>query len=98
MQWQPLQDHWDEYQAHLESALEDGLMDDPIDAQEILYPSDLHMGEGEKEGLREFVAERVNELYSEFSRRDEFNTNLVGTYIFRAILMGMAWENERIGR
>jgi len=98
MEWQPLQDHWDEYQAHLESALEEGQLDDPIEAQEIIFPSELHFGEDEKDNIREFVGERVNELYSEFSRREEFNINLIGTYLFRAILMGMAWEDERIGR
>lgn len=98
MEWQPLQDHWDEYQAHLESALEEGLLDDPTDAQEILYPKELHLGEGEKDDIREFVHERITELYETFQRQEDFNTNLVGTYIFRAVLLGMAWENERIGR
>jgi hypothetical protein len=98
MDWTPLQDHWDEYEAHLESALEDGLLDDPTAAQELLYPPVLHLGEGEKDDVREFVSERLSELFTVYQNQGTFNIDLIGTYIFRAILMGMEWENERIGR
>lgn len=99
MTWQPLSDHWDEYQSNLESALADGLMDDPLDAQIIIYPDELFLGEGEKEDIRSFVTERLNEVYQSFMQNEEhFDPNVFGTYLFRSILIGMVWERERIGK
>jgi hypothetical protein len=96
--WQPLTEHWHSYQNHLEEAMEDGLFDDPLDAQEILYPDELFMGEGEKDDVRQFITDRLNELYHSYRLEgEEFNPNLIGTYLFRAVLMGMVWERERIG-
>jgi hypothetical protein len=98
MSWEPLTDHWREYQTLLEDAMAKGLFEDPADAQEVLYPKDLNMGEGEKDDLRAFVSARLNEVYHDYKERgEEFNPNLVGTYIFRAVILGMMWENERIG-
>ena len=98
MEWTPLTDHWNKYQAHLEKANDAGLFDDPIDAQEILYPAKLHLGEGEKEDIRSFITDRLNELYYAYmTQGEEFNPSLLGTYIFRSILLGMMWEQERIG-
>lgn len=97
--WQPLNDHWDEYQAGLEEADAAGLLDDPERAQEVIYPEELNLGDNEKEDVREFVSDRLNELWTAYEQSGGgFNIDLIGTYIFRAIVLGMAWERERIGR
>lgn len=95
MSWHPLTDQWNEYQAHLAEAEEAGLLDDPEEAQEIIYPEDLYMGEGEKDDVREFITSRLQELYQTFD--GDFDPNLLGTYLFRSLILGMKWERERIG-
>lgn len=97
--WHPLTDHWINYQNKIDEADAAGLMDDPVDAQEIIYPDELFLGEGEKEDMRDFITERLNELYSHYQIvGGQFDPNMIGTYIFRSILLGMMWERERIGR
>jgi hypothetical protein len=95
MYWQPLTDHWDKYEERLQEAADAGLLDDPEEAQEIIYPEELYIGEGEKDDVREFITDRLNELYSSFD--GDFDPNILGTYIFRALMLGMVWERERIG-
>lgn len=95
MYWHPLTDHWNKYQERLEAADEEGLLDDPEIAQEIIWPDDLFLGEGEKDDLRDFVSNRLEELLANFD--GDFNPNLIGTYLFRSLLLGMLWERERIG-
>lgn len=98
MAWEPLTSHWEVYKGQLENALARGLFDDPVAAQDILYPSDLYLGEDEKNDLRTFVGERLTEIHEKYKEEgEEFNANLIGTYIFRSIILGMMWENERIG-
>jgi len=97
--WQPLTDHWTTYTEHIQEAAEAGLLDDPLDADEIVYPDELHVGEGEKDDLRDFITERLQELYGHYQATGGgFDPSVIGTYIFRAILMGMLWERDRIGR
>lgn len=96
--WHPLTDHWKTYKERLEEAESNGLLDDPLDAQEIIYPDELFLGETEKEDVRDFITERLQELYNHYQVTEgSFDTNLIGTYIFRSIILGMMWERERIG-
>jgi hypothetical protein len=97
--WHPLTDHWMNYQQRINDADAEGLLDDPLGAQEIIYPDELSFGEGEKEDVREFVEARLNELYANYQNiGGKFDINAIGTYIFRSIILGMMWESERIGR
>lgn len=97
--WQPLSDHWTTYKDKLEEAEAEGLLDDPENAQSVIYPEELFLGEGEKDDVREFITERLNELYQHYQQIDgKFDPNFVGTYVFRSIILGMLWERERIGR
>jgi len=97
--WNPLSDHWDVYTGRLEEAEAEGLLDDPVDAQEIIYPEELFLGESEKEDVRSFITDRLNELYNHYQESEgRFDPNFIGTYIFRSTILGMMWERERIGR
>ena len=96
--WQPLTDHWESYKSKLEEAEAEGLLDDPTEAQSIIYPDELFLGEGEKDDVRDFITERLNELFQHYQHTEgKFDPNVVGTYIFRSIILGMMWERERIG-
>jgi hypothetical protein len=95
--WEPLSEIWTHYTAEMMSAAEAGLLEDPEQAEHVAYPVDLYLGEGEKEDIRDFVSERMEEILEPIQNYQVFDPNQVASYLFRALICGMRWEKERIG-
>lgn len=106
--WRPLDAVWEGYQNRLQEADSEGMLDDPESAQEYVYPNDLRIGMIEREDIRSFVTDRMNEILNSMQESgvpeevamNELNLpiNLTATYIFRALIAGMQWERDRLGR
>lgn len=88
----PLTDIWDEYSLKLDQIQEADL------AEEIVYPRQLFMGEGEKEDIKRFVTERMQEMYDFSKKTGGINLHWISGFIFKSLISGMMWERERIGR
>lgn len=91
-EWQPLNDLWDGYSTKLDNVKEADLADD------IVWPNDLFMGEQEKEDVKAFVSERIEEMISEAQRQQGINIQWIGGFLFKSLITGMLWERERVGR
>lgn len=98
MPWQPLTDIWDNYHEVLSEADKAGLMDDPADAEDFVWPYDLAIGEEERDDIRQFVTHRMTEIVETIQRSKGVDPNLIAGYVFRSLLSGMMWERERIGK
>lgn len=96
IEWSPLNDQWNKYEQTIQEASEGGFLEDAEDADKVVWPYFLNIGEGEKEDINRFVVNRVNELLSSVPSK-EINPNYIASYIFRSVISGMMWEYERIG-
>jgi hypothetical protein len=90
--WQPLTNIWDDYSEKLDSIEEADL------AEEIVYPNGLFMGEGEKDDVKTFVTERMQEMYEHAQKTGGVNLQWVSGFLFKSLITGMMWERERVGR
>lgn len=90
--WQPLTDIWDEYSMKLDAVQEADL------AEEIIYPRELFMGEGEKADIKQFVTDRMEEMFHQAQSSGGVNLQWVSGFLFKSLITGMMWERERIGR
>ena len=91
-EWQPLTNIWDNYSEQLDAIEEAELADD------IVYPRDLFIGEGERENIKEFVTERMAEMHEHAQRHGGVNLHWVSGFLFKSLITGMKWERERVGR
>lgn len=91
-EWQPLNDLWDGYSTKLDTIKEADLADD------IVWPNDLFMGESEKEDVKTFVSERIEEMIAEAQRQQGINIQWIGGFLFKSLITGMLWERERVGK
>jgi hypothetical protein len=90
--WQPLTDIWDEYSMKLDSIEEADL------AEEIIYPYQLTMGELEKEDIKQFVTDRMTEMFEYAQRSGGVNLHWISGFLFKSLITGMMWERERVGK
>lgn len=97
-QWQPLTDIWNNYHNSLEEASELGFLDTPEDAEGVVWPYQLMLGEEEKDDVRSFLNDRIIEIQNDVKANQGLNMNMLVAVIFRSVLSGMVWERERIGR
>jgi hypothetical protein len=96
--WSPIRDIWNDYDATLRTAKDEGKLDGELEeAHRIIYPQDLWIGSEEKDDIHEFVHDRMSEIVTE-SKTKGVDPNMLGSYIFRALLAGMLWERERMGK
>jgi hypothetical protein len=91
-QWMPLTDIWNEYSERLDK------IDSADLAEEIVYPPNLFMGEGEKEDIKLFVASRMEEMVEQVQSNGGFNLHWLSGALFKCVITGMNWERQRIGR
>lgn len=91
-EWQPLNDLWDGYSTKLDAVREADLADD------IVWPNDLYMGDAEKEDVKAFVSERIEEMIAEAQRQQGINIQWIGGFLFKSLITGMLWERERVGK
>lgn len=95
--WTPLEDQWRSYFDQLIEANDAGLLDDEESADEYGYPEALTLGDTEKTELGDFAFRRtaeLNEIFNHFGLQEK----AIGSYLMNAVLVGMLWERERIGR
>lgn len=90
--WTPLNDIWDEYSEKLDSVEESDM------AQDLVWPRQLFLGEGEKGDVHNFVAERVKEMVEQAQRERGINLQWIGGLMFKSLVAGMLWERERVGK
>lgn len=90
--WQPLNDLWDNYSQKLDSIREVEL------AEDIVWPSELFMGEGEKDDVKTFVTNRIEEMIDVAQRNEGINIQWIGGFLFKSLVAGMLWERERVGK
>lgn len=98
MEWQPLTDIWETYNASLDEAVNEGYIHDPTLAEGYVWPSDLGLSDGEQENIKLYVEERMGEIVERIKTEKGLDPNLVAAYLFRSIICGLMWERERIGR
>lgn len=91
-EWHPLNTIWDDYSDKLEEVEEAEL------AEDIVWPRQLFMGEGEKEDVKLFVSQRIEEMVEEAQRQNGINIQWIGGFLFKSLVTGMMWERERIGK
>ncbi len=92
MSWQPLTDIWTDYSERLDGIKEADL------AEEVVYPVQLFMGDGEKDDIKSFVTDRMEEMHKTAQEMGGVNLHWISGFIFKALITGMMWERERIGR
>lgn len=97
MEWTPLENHWRAYYEQLIEADRQGFLSDPELAEEYSYPPELKLAETELDGLNLFAERRMEELGQVFSLVG-VNERAIVSYMMNAVLVGMMWEKERIGR
>ena len=90
--WQPLNDLWEDYSQKLDSIQEVEL------AEDVVWPKELFMGEGEKDDVKTFVTNRIEEMIAEAQRTNGINIQWIGGFLFKSLVAGMLWERERVGR
>lgn len=90
--WSPLVDIWEDYSEKLDEVKEADLAEDKV------WPRDLFMGDMEKESVKEFLTERIEEMVNEAQRQQGVNLHWIGGYLFKSLVTGMLWERERVGR
>lgn len=91
-EWHPLNDIWDEYSTKLDEVTEVELADD------IVWPTELFMGQGEREDVKEFVSERIEEMITHARNIGGINLQWIGGFLFKSLVAGMLWERERVGK
>jgi hypothetical protein len=96
--YHPLNDIWSIYNESMVAALDEGMMDNPEDAQEYVWPPDLNFGDFEQSDVQDYVQERVTEILDHVQHTNGVNPNVLAGYIFRSVLCGMLWQTERYGR
>lgn len=90
--WTPLNNIWDSYSSKLDEIEEAEL------AEDIVWPRTLFMGEGEKEDVKLFVSQRIEEMVEEAQRNQGINIQWIGGFLFKSLVAGMMWERERVGK
>jgi hypothetical protein len=97
-EWQPLTEIYDEYSASLETAIQDGLLEDEEVAEDFIWPGALHIHSSEQDEVKRYVSERMTEIIERVKRDQGFDPNLIAGYIFRSVMCGMMWERDRYGK
>jgi CRISPR/Cas system CSM-associated protein Csm5 (group 7 of RAMP superfamily) len=97
MKWTPLEDVWDDYVATVNTATEEGLLETRESAENVIYPSRLIIAETEKEEVRRYIGERMEEIIAQIQRDNAVDGNFLAAYLFRTLIAGMLWERQRIG-
>ena len=98
MDWTPLTDIYDTYSSEVESAEQDGVLDDPVAAEQIVWPSGLRIGELEREDIENYLRERVEEIIDHTEASGKIlDLNLLYILFFRTLISGMLWEAQRLG-
>jgi len=87
--WTPLTDLWDEYQETLDAR---PTYLDPSAGMEEALPPNLQIGEMEREDIEAYIRERMQEL-----TQAPVSPSIFAAYLFRTLMVGMMWEQERIG-
>lgn len=91
-EWAPLNNIYDDYSMKLDEIEEAEL------AEDVVWPRQLFMGEGEKEDVKLFVTQRIEEMIQEAQRNQGINIQWIGGYLFKSLVSGMLWERERVGK
>lgn len=91
-EWQPLTDLWEKYSDTL-----DGIETAEI-AEEVVWPAELFMGNSEKEDVKNFVSERIEEMIEQAKAGGGINLQYIGGFLFKSLVTGMMWERERVGK
>lgn len=91
-EWNPLNNIYDFYSDSLDEIEEAEL------AEDIVWPRELFMGDGEKEDVKVFVSQRIEEMVQEAQRNQGINIQWIGGYLFKSLVAGMLWERERVGK
>lgn len=95
---QPLSDIWGIYSESIESAINEGLIEDSELADDYIWPRDLNFADWESDDVKRYVHERMTEIVDRIKDQGGLDPNLMAGYIFRSVLCGMMWERERIGK
>ena len=90
--WKPLNNIWEDYSSKLDSVNDAELADD------LVWPQELFVADSEKDDVKTFVGERIEEMVLEANKGHGINLQWVGGFIFKSLVSGMLWEKERIGR
>lgn len=95
---QPLNDLWDTYTGALDNAVASGLVDDQELNESYVWPLDLDWSEWEQSDVKRYVHNRMTEIIERVQAVGGLDPNVVAGYIFRSVVVGMMWQQERIGR
>lgn len=90
--WHPLTDLWDNYSEKLDAVEEAEL------AEDLVWPNELFMGTSEKDDVKSFVSERIEEMIQQAKNAGGINLQYIGGFLFKSLVTGMLWERERVGK
>lgn len=96
-EWHPLQDIWEAYAESLDTAIEEGFIQDEDISDQYIWPMDLNVASTEQDDVKIYVHERMQEIFERIKNDRGLDPNVLANVIFRSILCGMMWQKERIG-
>lgn len=97
-EWHPLQDIWAAYNKSLEMAIAEGHIYDADLSDQYIWPGDLSFADLEQDDVKQYVHERMQEIFERIQVDRGLDPNVLANVIFRSILCGMMWQKERNGK